>query len=99
MPADFEFYMPGVHGLIEAKETSHDYRIAKDKVAQLSRLHKRELAGGLCVVLVKHTKLRKWRCVQAMDLPAGYPSWDLRGWPTYDSAAEALASLGVFPSV
>lgn len=46
MPADFEFFAPGVHGLIEAKETEHDYLLHPSKVPQLARLKKRILAGG-----------------------------------------------------
>ena len=90
MIGDFEFFRPGVHGVIEAKETKHSYRIAKDKLEQLPRLHKRAMAGGLCIVLIYFSGIKLWRAVEATCLEVGRPSWDLSGAPTFGTAAEAL---------
>ena len=96
MPADFEFFMPFVHGLIEVKAVDHKCRIAKDKVSQLPAMKKRELAGGRCLLLVHHTPTNTWRVIKASDLPFNMPSWDLSHYPEYDSASSALLSTGVF---
>lgn len=90
MIGDFEFFMPGTHGVIEAKETKHAFRIAKDKLAQLPRLHKRAMCGGLCIVVVYHSGTRHWRAFKATDLPIGPASWDLSGYTAYPTAAVAL---------
>jgi hypothetical protein len=96
MPGDFEYFMPLVHGLIEVKAVDHEYRIAKDKVAQLPRLAKRELAGGSCFILIHHTPNNTWRILRPGQLEFGVPSWDLRDYPTFDTAESALLSTGVF---
>lgn len=88
--ADFAFFMPGLHGVIEVKETKHSFRLAKDKLEQLPRMHKRALAGGLCIVLIYFSGPRKWRAVRAIELEVGLPSWDLSLYQTFDTAAEAL---------
>jgi hypothetical protein len=49
--ADFEYccktaYGEEFHGLIEVKETEHEYRLSKDKLPQLPRLRKRQKCGG-----------------------------------------------------
>lgn len=92
--ADFELFAPGIHGLVEVKETEHEYRLARDKLPQLARLRKRELAGGLCLVLVHHSTTRLWRIAIARQLAEGGDkgSWNLTEWPTYPDAATALAS-------
>lgn len=87
---DFEFFRPGTHGVIEVKETKHSYRIAKDKLEQLPRLHKRAMCGGLCIVLVHFSEVKLWRAMPATDLAIGKPSWDLSLYQTYATAAEAL---------
>lgn len=93
MIGDFEFFMPGVHGVIEAKETKHSYRITKDKLAQLPRLHKREMCGGLCVIVVYHTSPQKWRAFRAGQIGTGCPSWDLSTFKAFDTLSEALAQF------
>lgn len=103
--ADFEYFTDcnedHAHGLIEVKETEHDYRLARDKVPQLPRLRKREKCGGQSYVLVYHSKLKKWRV-----LTVGYMvengdkgSWNLTELKAHDSCDAALASLvlGRFP--
>ena len=89
MPADFSWYYPGRHGLIEVKETQHDYRIAKDKIPQLARMKKRVLAGGLCLILVYHSTTKLWRCLNAETLPLiERGSWDLSDYPTYAKVSD-----------
>lgn len=99
MAADFEFFAPGVHGLIEAKETEHEFRLHRDKVTQMPRLRKRALAGGHCLLVVFHSTTAKWRCIPIDDLPRiEKGSWDLTPWPAYGSLPEAMpASLLVVP--
>jgi hypothetical protein len=59
--ADFEYYAllnpsyERYYGLVEVKETEHEYRLVRDKVPQLPALRKRANAGGLCAVLVYHS--------------------------------------------
>lgn len=84
--ADYGFFRPAVHGLIEVKEIEHDFRLPADKLAQLPRLRKRVLAGGLAVVLVLHTTLSRWRMVPFEWLweRRVQPSWDLSSFPLYE---------------
>ena len=96
MPADFEYFMPFAHGLIEVKAVDHPFRIAKDKVSQLASMKKRELAGGKCFLVVHHTPCDMWRVIRACDMTSGVPSWDFGSYPFFDSAASALLSTGVF---
>jgi hypothetical protein len=95
MIGDFEFFLPGTHGVIEVKETKHDYRIAKDKLEQLPRLHKRAMCGGTCIVLVYHSTTKLWRSFLAIDLEIGKPSWDLSGYEQFESAKAALERFRV----
>lgn len=106
--ADFEYF--GVmrnggeqirfHGLIEVKETQHDYRLSHDKVPQLAALVHRARCGGHCLVLIHHSTSGRWRCetAQYLHMTKTGASWDLRNNPTYASAKEALESfsLGAF---
>ena len=95
--ADFEFFcnMPhgAYHGLIEVKETEHEYRLARDKVPQLARLRKRANCGGVCVVAVFHSTLKLWRVVDAsvLAVTGDKGSWNLGHVPTHKNLAEALA--------
>lgn len=89
MIADFAWYYPGKHGVIEVKETQHDFRIAKDKIPQLARMKKRVLAGGSCLILVYHSTTKLWRCLDAATLPLiERGSWDLSGYPTFTKVSE-----------
>jgi hypothetical protein len=94
--ADFAFFMPARHGLIEVKETEHSHRLAKDKFPQLPRMRKRHLAGGTCLLVVHHSVQDAWRWVDISVLDPAAKSWDLSSLPTYPSAEEALYSIGVF---
>ena len=84
-PGDFSFCRPDAHGLIEAKEIEHNYRLPRDKLSQIPGLQKRELAGGRIVVLVLHTEIERWRSVPFKWLleRRALPSWDLSEFPTY----------------
>lgn len=97
--ADFEFFCLGdfgtAHGLIEVKETEHEYRLDRSRLTQSPRLRKRVKCGGHVFVLVYHSTIRKWRCLseeQVLD-PSVKGSWDLRANPTYDSPGECLAAM------
>ena len=97
--ADFDFYYSpadqGVipyFGLLEVKETKHDYRLDRAKVPQLPNLVKRMKCGGDCFVVVHHSEIKKWRAVNAQWLTENGDkgSWNLVNWPTFDTPAEAL---------
>lgn len=98
--ADFEYFCKAGHGLIEVKETEHEYRLARDKVPQLARLRKRTHCGGVCFVAVFHSTLRKWRIVDATYLAAtgDKGSWNLGDVAAYDDLTTAMqeACPGVF---
>jgi hypothetical protein len=102
--ADFEFFCNldhgTYHGLIEVKETEHEYRLARDKVPQLPRLRKRANCGGVCLVVVRHSTLNMWRVLdaQVMAVTGDKGSWNLSNMPTYKTLEEALADAcpGVF---
>lgn len=81
-----------VSGLLEVKETKHDYRLAKDKLDQLPRMKKVHNAGGAGVVLVYHSNLDKWRIAPLSFFigPVVPPSWDLSSLKLYDNAQTAL---------
>jgi penicillin-binding protein-related factor A (putative recombinase) len=94
--ADFDYYTNAfgttLHGLIEAKQTEHDYRLERSKVSQLPTLRKREKCGGISYVVVYHSTLKVWR---AMSIPylsnnGDKGSWDLRAIPTYPTCWESL---------
>ena len=103
--ADFEFFthadpaMPHF-GLIEVKQTEHNYRLERDKVPQLPRLRKRANCGGCCVVLVCHSSLALWRAIDPrwMADNGDKGSWNLTEFPTFTTAGEALRNFvpGVF---
>ena len=95
-PGDFLFFSGGYGGVVEVKETQHAYRLARDKVPQLPTLHKFEMAGAKCVVLVHHYLEGIWRLAFADDLPTDATSWDLSNFPQYTSAEDALRSTGWF---
>lgn len=78
--------------LLEAKALSHAYRLPKDKVRQLATMHKFDAAGVRGVIVVHHYLEGVWRCFRATDLELGLPSWDLRTFPTFPSAALALSA-------
>jgi len=91
--ADFEFFSLEGHGLIEVKETEHEYRLARDKVPQLARLRKRSHCGGICLVAVYHSTLDRWRVLDAavLAVTGDKGSWNLADVPAYHSLAVAMA--------
>lgn len=105
--ADFEFFTVGTdtmqafstHGLIEVKETEHEYRLSRDKVPQLPRLRKRAHCGGFCAVLVLHSTIGRWRALSAPKLAVtgDKGSWNLTDEPSYGTPGQALSAL--FPMV
>lgn len=90
--ADFEFFSTVGHGLVEVKETEHEYRLARSKVPQLARLRKRTNCGGLCFVIVFHSTIKKWRVVDADYLArtGDKGSWNLKDQPAYDDPTTAM---------
>lgn len=72
-------------GVIEVKEVEHDFRLPSKNFSQVPKCRKRQLAGGVIVVLVNHTTTGLWRMppFQHFAENAGAPSWDLSGFPTF----------------
>ena len=94
-PADFDYYADGTFGLIEAKETEHSFRLPKARVTQFASMLKRHYAGGVCGIVVYHSKDKVYRGVP-MDflvLGADKPSWDLTPIPAVPTASEALCHI------
>lgn len=96
--ADFEYFCLTLSGdrrfgLIEVKETEHDYRIGRDRITQLPRMRKRDKCGGQSYVVVYHTKIKLWRCVTVGFLAStgDKGSWNLTECPTFETCGEALA--------
>lgn len=85
---DFSFFSPAGHGIIEVKEHDHDFRLPYKnyKLSQVAGAHKRELAGGLVLVITFSTSLDMWRCMpieffRHRDETKG--SWDLSTFDCY----------------
>lgn len=98
--ADYQFYLPAQHGVIEVKKVEHAYRlpVKNFQPGQLARMNKRRLAGGHVFTLVLFQTTGKWRCPGLDYLMAGMeaPSWDMRELPEYDSVKAALEANGFF---
>jgi hypothetical protein len=96
---DFQFYMGKGHGVIEVKEVAHDFRLPHKNMGtdSVGKLWKRQLAGGLVIVLVNHTTTGLWRVplFETFRKREG-GSWDLSAWPTFGSCKLALDYLGAF---
>lgn len=96
---DFQFYSPGVHGVIEVKEVKHAFRVPHQNLNENSagKLWKRQLAGGTIVILVYHSVTGKWRVtgLERFRVREG-GSWDLSNLYEYHNCATALDSLGLF---
>lgn len=95
-PGDFVYFADPYAGIIEVKETLHVTRIAKDKISQLPNLHKLSLAGAHSIVVVHHSTTKLWRAIHPHQLPFGAASWDLSGFPAFETAEAALISTGYF---
>lgn len=99
-PADFEFFcleqvpdgVKAFSGLIEAKQTEHEYRLQHSKVPQLAGMAHRSRCGSKCLVLVYHSTLDRWRVIDALVLMSTKEgaSWDLTQYPLFGSVREAL---------
>jgi hypothetical protein len=107
--ADFEFFvndfddqysLQAHHGLIEAKETEHEFRIARPKITQLPAMRRRRLSGGRCFVVVYHSTIKRYRAVSVrwLDTNGDKGSWNLERIPAFDTPIEALnwAGSGLF---
>lgn len=95
-PADYLVAAYGKSFHLEVKETEHDYRLKRDKIKQLPKLHKFEKCGMDFVAVVYHSQIERWRCVPSNHLPMGETSWDLRDLPTFETAHEAVMATGWF---
>lgn len=96
---DFQFYGPGVHGVIEAKEVKHSHRLPHGNFGadSVGKLWKRQLAGGEIVIIVYHSTTELWRVVPFIVFRTREGgSWDLSSWPTFGSCKLALDSLRMF---
>lgn len=95
--ADFDYYCvpedsPRQFGLIEVKETEHEYRLGRDRITQLARLRKREKCGGRCFVVVFHSTVKLWRVMDLkyMMTTGDKGSWNMTDLPTFKTCGEAL---------
>lgn len=102
--ADFDYhcldtYGHATNGLIEVKETEHEYRLGRDKLPQLPRLRRRSRCGAKCAVLVLHSKTGQWRVVTPawLENNGDKGSWNLREQPVFETPIEALGYL--YPEV
>lgn len=97
---DYGIFSTNRHGLIEAKEVEHDFRLPKKNFnpEKFGLLKKRMLAGGQIIVVVCHTTTMLWRSppFQWFLDRAGQPSWDLREFKTYESV-DAILHLNGLP--
>lgn len=98
--ADFEYFTHPLgeycsHGLLEVKETEHEYRIGRDRITQLPRLRKREKCGGRSFLLVYHTTLKRWRCltVEYLVTTGDKGSWNLTETSSFATCDLALNSM------
>lgn len=97
--ADFEYFAKtdthSVFGLIEVKQTEHNYRLERPKLPQLARMRKRTKCGGNCYVLIFHTNLKMWRIAEINWLAnnGDLGSWNLTNFLLYESPEAALQSL------
>jgi hypothetical protein len=98
--ADFEYFsyplgLTCSHGLIEVKETEHEYRLTRAHLTQLPSLRKREKCGGISMVLVFHSTLKVWRVVgiEYLAKEGDKGSWNLTDFPTYPTCGAAMAAF------
>jgi penicillin-binding protein-related factor A (putative recombinase) len=96
---DYAFFGKGFHGGIEVKEVAHGYLLPHKNFGldQVAKLRKRQLAGGLAIVLVYHSTTKLWRVVPlSVFLTREKGSWHLGDHPVFSSCADALNSTGAF---
>lgn len=96
---DFAFFRPGVHGGLEVKEVKHACRIPHGNFGeqQVAKLWKRQLAGGVIVVIVYHSTSQMWRVTDLTRFRVRTGgSWDLSDLYEFHSCKDALDSLRLF---
>lgn len=81
---DFLLLKRGHLTLVEVKQTEHTYRLAHGNfgIPQVSRMRAWKWAGASALVLIYHSEIQKWRCLDIdyfVDRVGG--SWDLREVP------------------
>lgn len=89
-PADTLIVDKGLMAFLEIKALRHSFRLTKDRVSQLPTLHKFEAAGAVCLILCHHYMDGIWRIINARDLDASQPSWDLRHLKVYTNPRDAI---------
>lgn len=94
---DFQWMMPGHHGVIEVKSTQHEYRLSKSAFSgnQLAKMRKRMNAGGSVYVFVHHYVADFWRLLPLQEIleafgPNNQASMDLRQHNRYSTASDLL---------
>ena len=96
---DFEFYLPGIHGVIEVKEVNHLCRLPHKNftLEAVAKLRKRSHASGHVSVLVYFTPVDQWRILGLTPFFSREGgSWDLGLYKLHPTATAALDSLGLF---
>jgi hypothetical protein len=100
--SDFAYYClagrEALHGLIEVKETEHEFRLDRSRLTQLPILRKREKCGANSCALVYHSTIRRWSVLSVPFMADGESkgSWDLRPLADFASPADALFSFNPF---
>ena len=79
-PADFHVDCCGKSIYIEAKETENESQISIGDFPQFHRMKRKMMAGALGIVVVYHTKLRKYRIVNLKDFPLSTTVFKLGGY-------------------
>lgn len=93
---DFIIHVPDCFVMLEVKSSKHEFRIAKDKLAQLPLMKKWIEAGATGIALIHHSTIFQWRVIDLSLIATGEPSWDLREFPLWPSAEAALISTRLF---
>jgi hypothetical protein len=96
---DFEFYLPGIHGVIEVKEVNHLCRLPHKNftLEAVAKLRKRSHASGHVSVLIYFTPVDQWRILGLTPFFSREGgSWDLGLYKLHPTAPAALDSLGLF---
>jgi len=95
-PADFLWRCGEMSGFLEVKALNHPYRLPASRLTQLPTLKKWTLASSKDIVLVHHYMLGLWTSCFVQELDFGVPSWDLRDFPSCQTAERALMGTGMF---
>ncbi len=95
-PADFLWRSDRVSGFLEVKALKHPYRLPTARLTQFPILKKWTMAGSKDIVLVHHYMQGLWTACFVQELDFGVPSWDLRDFPSCQTAERALMGTGMF---